>query len=605
MSSKVELSQTLLEKVLELSRARGPFGLSLSPAQREMPADTSAVSLAFQRWLEDNKVRLGAIELSLVVEGGGDVNADGGGGNNSNDRPRRRRTILSTSASAPGSLIARVPDSAVLTVSRSSAAESLEAAGLGNRAGREEGETSSSWKEAAGLALALLVESRLGRASRFAPYVRWLLREGESDEEEQRTNHPATWDPKAANTLFGGTAVSRRLLLLPSSSSSSSPGGGLHAPSAVPLAWSRIALPWLSRNGMAAKKMDSSSPSPSPSPSSPSPSPSSLLSPSPPSSLKAEFLECLAVVSSYAFVLGEHQILALVPVFDALDHAPGPPRVRLSHSCGAAETGGNGDGGDGDGGGDGEEKGFLEMRSTVPLARGEEVFNSYGRLGTSALARRYSFAVSDREEMLQSGDERLEVSATEVGVAAAAAAPAAASSSSSCSSSSSSSFPSSTPLRAPAACLRAAAASRGKALSVAVPGGEPSPGLLLAVRAALPPLKTSESGERRKRRGERRRGEEKEREEEKGGSEGRKYFLEGLTLLEVARRRRAALEAAGRRAARALVKLEKRKEKGGGGSGRDGIIFPPLPGFRLADAVRRNELEGCDSLESWVRRRML
>ena len=577
-----------------------------------MHADTSAVSLAFQRWLEANGVLLGEIELSSIKgrrRGHADGSGESGGGESRSLRRRRRRTVLSTASSAPGSLIARVPDSAVLTVSSSSAAEALEAAGLGNKNGggttpprrRQESSSSSSpWKEAAGLALALLVESRLGEASRFAPYVRWLLWEGEGEEEdeEKATAHPVTWDPRAAAVLFAGTAVASRLLRLPSSSSSSPGGplalGGLHAPSAAPLSWSRLARPWLSRVGMledaAAEKKKKRGgkkpPSPSHSPSRPPPPPSS----SSLALLRAEVFRCLAVVSSYAFVLGEDQILALVPVFDALDHAPGPPRVRLSHSCcpsgGGSGGAGDGDGDDGDDGDDDNDEdeeegggGFLEMRSTVPLSRGQEVFNSYGRLSTSALARRYGFTVADRGEMLLSGDERLEVGAAEVGVAAAAAVTATSAATAAAASSTSSSC---RPLRAPAACLRAAAASKGKALFVSVPSGEPSLGLLLAVRASL---------------------------------SARNINLEGRALLEVARRRRAALEAGGARAARAALlakKLRKRKREGGGRrrqeGGNDGgseIVFPPASGFELAEAVRKAELEGCASLELWVKRRML
>ena len=573
-----------------------------------MHADTSAVSLAFQQWLKVNGVRLGEIELSSI-----DASEGRGSAGRSDDRPwpRRRRTVLSTASSAPGSLIARVPDGAVLTVSSSSASESLEAAGLGNKAAREEEEegakkprsssssssSSSSWREAAGLALALLVETRLGEDSRFAPYVRWLLRKGEDGEGEEETR-PVTWDPRAAALLFAGTAVAPRLLRLPPSCSAAG-GGGLHAPSAAPLAWSRLARPWLSRVGLEEagrgggggrggrgkpERLPASSPS-----------------------LRAEFLRCLAVVSSHAFVLGEDQILALVPVFDALDHAPGPPRVQLSHSGpkGGAEGGAGADAGsssDDDGGsggkeeeeageGEREEGSFLEMRSTAPLSRGQEVLNSYGRLSTTALARRYGFAVADRAEMLRSGDERLEVGAGEVGAAAAAV------SVSLPSSSPPRSLAAAPPLRAPAACLRAAAASRGRALFVSVPGGEPSLGLLLAVRASL-----SATGTRR-----RRKPREEEEEEEEEGDEGeRASLVEGRVLLEVARRRRAALEAGGWRAARALAKLGTKRKRGGGGrSESEGSIeFPPASGFELAAAVRRSELEGCTCLESWVKRRM-
>lgn len=560
-----------------------------------MRADTSAVSLAFQRWLKANGVVLGGeVELSRIdIEGGGGnvdgSRGDGGGESDRRPRPahrlrRRRRTVLSTASSAPGALIARVPDSTVLTVSSSSAAEALEAAGLGNSnsgAGGG-GKRESPWKEAAGLALALLVESRLGEGSRFAPYVRWLLSEGESESEsededdDQETPHPVTWDPRAAAVLFSGTAVAPRLLRLPSSSSgdgNASGGGGLHAPSAVPLAWSRLARPWLlSRYGMTEERKKSGKGGAR--------------------TLRAEFFRCLAVVSSHAFVLGDDRILALVPVFDALDHAPGPARVRLSHSGGGGAGGDDPDAdGDGDGGGDeggdgdeegGEKGGFLEMRSTVPLSRGEEVFNSYGRLSTAALARRYGFAPGlagdggGREAMLRSGDEKLEVRAGEVGVAAAAIAAG----------SSPTLSRRRRTLRAPAACLRAAAASRGRPLFVSVPSGEPSLGLLLAVRASLPLANDADEEE---------------------GQRVSLVLLEGRTLLEVARRRRAALEAGGARAARALAKLGKKRKRSQGGKkdGSSGIVFPPASGFELADAVRRSELEGCACLESWVRRRML
>jgi hypothetical protein len=80
-----------------------------------------------------------------------------------------------------------------------------------------------------------------------------------------------------------------------------------------------------------------------------------------------------ALVASCSFSLGRGgEMQAMVPFFDALNHAaPAEAHVRLHHDA---------------------QAGTLSMIAVRPVAPGQEVFNTYGPLGTSELVRRYGFA---------------------------------------------------------------------------------------------------------------------------------------------------------------------------------------------------------------------
>ena len=82
-----------------------------------------------------------------------------------------------------------------------------------------------------------------------------------------------------------------------------------------------------------------------------------------------------ALVAAYSFTLGQARIQAMVPFWDALNHVhPERASVRLHHRADA---------------------GRLDMVVVRAVARGEQVFNSYGPLGTSELVRRYGFAAPE------------------------------------------------------------------------------------------------------------------------------------------------------------------------------------------------------------------
>ena len=78
-----------------------------------------------------------------------------------------------------------------------------------------------------------------------------------------------------------------------------------------------------------------------------------------------------SLVSAYSFILGDDEIPAMVPFWDMLNHqSPENASVRLSHS---------------------EESGTLSMIAVRDIAKGDEIFNTYGPLGNSELLRRYGF----------------------------------------------------------------------------------------------------------------------------------------------------------------------------------------------------------------------
>ena len=79
-----------------------------------------------------------------------------------------------------------------------------------------------------------------------------------------------------------------------------------------------------------------------------------------------------ALVSAYSFNLGPQRdpIPAMVPLFDALNHRQGLCNVRLHHD---------------------EEREELSMIATRDIAKGEELVNNYGKLGSAQLLRCFGF----------------------------------------------------------------------------------------------------------------------------------------------------------------------------------------------------------------------
>ena len=248
-----------------------------------------------------------------------------------------RTAVAPATGLATGAAVARVPDACVLTATASAAAPLLRAAGL-LRA------SPNAWRDSVALALALIAERTRGRASTWAPYVAWLYGGPATP------HHPAHWSRREAAVALAGTAAGRRLRRR-----------ARHAPGAVDAA-AALAVPWLRRVGLARDDVEADD----------------------------QFRTALAIVSSYAFSLGDDPIiLALVPIFDALDTRPGPPRVRLAHTeaecdgdkapvCGHEHDSACG--------------GHLTMATTVDVAPGAPVFNSYGRLSSGELLRRYGIA---------------------------------------------------------------------------------------------------------------------------------------------------------------------------------------------------------------------
>jgi SET domain len=80
-----------------------------------------------------------------------------------------------------------------------------------------------------------------------------------------------------------------------------------------------------------------------------------------------------ALVAAYSFTLGSEHHQGLVPFWDALNHThPEMASVRLRHN---------------------PQRQCLEMILVRDHAAGEQVFNTYGPLGTGELVRRYGFAM--------------------------------------------------------------------------------------------------------------------------------------------------------------------------------------------------------------------
>ena len=245
--------------------------------------------------------------------------------------PPSGRTAIASVSLRPGDTIVAVPDAAVLTVEASRAGPALQAAGLGNAAGR-------AWREGVGLALALQSEAAAGPASAWAPYVAWLA----ASLPGLRATHPALWPATQRRRLLAGTAVGALL---------GRRGGRLtrHAPAGVAAA-AALAAAFTSRHP-------------------------ALFTPAAPRT-RMTFAEAYALVGAYSFTLGGDAIAALVPVWDALDHDggvwDGGPGVALSHDPAA---------------------GRLTMTATRPVPPGGVVYNCYGDdLGPAECVRRYGWA---------------------------------------------------------------------------------------------------------------------------------------------------------------------------------------------------------------------
>ena len=317
---------------------------------------------------------------------------------------------------ATGAAVARVPDACVLTAAASAAAPLLHAAGL-----LRDGPKPDPWRDSVALALALIAERARGHASSWAPYVAWLYGGPPTP------HHPAHWSRRDAAVALSvaapAQAAGRRLRR--------------HAPSAVDAA-AALAVPWLRRVGLARDDLDA----------------------------QAQFRTALVIVSSYAFSLGDDPIiLALVPIFDALETRPGPPRVRLAHTeveCDGGETTACGHD-DGECGG-----GHLMMATTIDIPPSTPVFNSYGRLASGELLRRYGIPppLSGQPTI----DDTLDFTVAAVAAAAAAVADA--------TTKKRRATPVARALRARAAALRAGGALRVKK------SGAPSRALLAAAAGA-------------------------------------------------------------------------------------------------------------------------
>ena len=81
-----------------------------------------------------------------------------------------------------------------------------------------------------------------------------------------------------------------------------------------------------------------------------------------------------AMVAGYSFTLGDDEIQGMVPFWDMLNHAPPhAASVRLNHDV---------------------KSGTLQMITVKKVAKGEEVFNTYGPLRNAELLRRYGFVLS-------------------------------------------------------------------------------------------------------------------------------------------------------------------------------------------------------------------
>ena len=72
---------------------------------------------------------------------------------------------------AAGAVVAEIPDECVLTVESTHAGDQLTVLGLGPRSAKTPG---GAWRQATGLALALLLETAHGDSGDYAPSIAWL-----------------------------------------------------------------------------------------------------------------------------------------------------------------------------------------------------------------------------------------------------------------------------------------------------------------------------------------------------------------------------------------------------------------------------------------------
>lgn len=203
----------------------------------------------------------------------------------------------------------QVPDDAVLLAESSAAAAQLESAGLLKPADHAS-------LEVQGLIFAVMVEKRLGNASKWAPYLEVLPAD---------VGHmPFTWAPQEVDELRG-TAGHDQL--------TGAFGTASDAPCQVELAWRQLGRPFLRDHPELGVPTGSSG--------------------------YSLYCWATAVVASYSFVLGDERFVGMVPVWDLLNHESGRANVRLRHCA---------------------ERGVLQVRGHEQSgARGEKGRDAKGR----------------------------------------------------------------------------------------------------------------------------------------------------------------------------------------------------------------------------------
>ena len=272
--------------------------------------------------------------------------------------PHTGRGCVATRDIKEGDVLVEVPDDAIITADSSVAGSALEAFGLGGEALLHE---YSPRLEREALVLAVMAEMSLGDESEFAPYLAALptLR---------ATHSPLGWSGAELAELEGTSALNRM----------NAEDEDLELPSMTADHWRFVARPFLEQNppfaampGADADDEDAEDLAEE--------------------NARKMYLHAAALVAGFSFTLGEDDddvddddsdsqvstggdtAQAMVPFWDMLNHAdPESSSVRLDHD---------------------EDGETLRMIAVRPIAKGEEVFNTYGAAGDAELLRRYGFVM--------------------------------------------------------------------------------------------------------------------------------------------------------------------------------------------------------------------
>ena len=286
--------------------------------------------------------------------------------------PSTGRGCVATRDLHVGDVVVEVPEDAILTADTSVAADALRAFFGGDGAAPR--------LEREALVLAVMAEMARGEASRVHTYLNALP-------SLRATHSPLGWTTTELAELEGTSCAERMFV----------EDEAAELPSMTVEHWKHVAAPFFRRHPEFAR-VGSAKPG--------------VHDETEATALRKTYLHAAALVAGFSFTLGEDDeddadpprgasasTQAMVPFWDMLNHAsPELASVRLEHDARAAT---------------------LKMVCVRPVARGKEVFNTYGALGDDETLRRYGFVGPKRNANAHGGGA--EVTLREVVAAAAKA----------------------------------------------------------------------------------------------------------------------------------------------------------------------------------------